>query len=113
MWHIMKIYAHHGFRESVPCLGCRGNSIKEYSLDYEAMNNDFTMRLGEKSRMQVVTRPKQNARRPAGTRTWTGRLRNRPHWQEPSAQPAPSSPLRDTPTPLFFEDAQELEFSGR
>jgi glucose-1-phosphate cytidylyltransferase len=49
LWHIMKIYAHHGFREFVLCLGYRGNTIKEYFLNYEAMNNDFTMRLGEKA----------------------------------------------------------------
>src|SRR5262249_14972560 len=40
LWHIMKTYAHHGFREFVLCLGYRGNVIKEYFLNYEAMNND-------------------------------------------------------------------------
>lgn len=49
LWHIMKMYAHHGFREFVICLGYRGNIIKEYFLNYEAMNNDFTICLGEKS----------------------------------------------------------------
>lgn len=46
LWHIMKAYAHHGFREFVLCLGYRGNMIKEYFLNYEAMNNDFTISLG-------------------------------------------------------------------
>ncbi len=46
LWHIMKSYAHHGFRDFVLCLGYRGRMIKEYFLDYEAMNNDFTIRLG-------------------------------------------------------------------
>ena len=46
LWHIMKLYAHHGFADFVICLGYRGNMIKEYFLNYEAMNNDFTMRLG-------------------------------------------------------------------
>ena len=46
LWHIMKIYAHYGFREFVLCLGYRGNMIKEYFLNYEAMNNDFTITLG-------------------------------------------------------------------
>jgi glucose-1-phosphate cytidylyltransferase len=49
LWHIMKIYAHYGFREFVLCLGYRGNSIKDYFLNYEAMNNDFSICLGEKS----------------------------------------------------------------
>ena len=47
LWHIMKIYAHHGFRDFVLCLGYRGNMIKEYFLNYEAMNNDFTVCLGQ------------------------------------------------------------------
>jgi len=48
LWHIMKTYAHYGFREFVLCLGYRGNMIKEYFLNYEAMNNDFTICLGQK-----------------------------------------------------------------
>jgi glucose-1-phosphate cytidylyltransferase len=52
LWHIMKTYAHHGFLEFVLCLGYRGNSIKEYFLNYEAMNNDFSIRLGDKSQIQ-------------------------------------------------------------
>ena len=43
IWHIMKIYAHYGFQNFIVCLGYRGNMIKEYFLNYEAMNNDFTI----------------------------------------------------------------------
>jgi glucose-1-phosphate cytidylyltransferase len=46
VWHIMKLFAHHGFRDFVLCLGYRGNMIKDYFLNYQAMNNDFTMCLG-------------------------------------------------------------------
>jgi glucose-1-phosphate cytidylyltransferase len=46
LWHIMKSYAYYSFREFVLCLGYRGNMIKEYFLNYEAMNNDFTICLG-------------------------------------------------------------------
>ena len=46
LWHIMKMYARHGFREFVLCLGYRGDMIKEYFLNYEAMSNDFTIMLG-------------------------------------------------------------------
>ena len=52
LWHIMKLYAHHGFRDFVLCLGYRGHMIKEYFLNYEAMNNDFTICLGRKSQIQ-------------------------------------------------------------
>src|SRR5712691_2644819 len=46
LWHIMKLFAHHGFHDFIMCLGYRGNMIKEYFLNYEAMNNDFTICLG-------------------------------------------------------------------
>ena len=52
LWHIMKMYAHHGFREFVLCLGYRGNMIKEYFLNYEAMNNDFTICLGQRNQIR-------------------------------------------------------------
>src|SRR5689334_708029 len=52
LWHIMKLYAHHGFRDFVLCLGYRGSMIKEYFLNYEAMNNDFTICLGKESRIE-------------------------------------------------------------
>jgi len=46
LWHIMKIYAHYGFDEFILCLGYKGRVIKEYFLNYEAMNSDFTLKLG-------------------------------------------------------------------
>jgi len=46
LWHIMKIYAHYGFGDFVLCLGYKGQMIKQYFLNYEAMNNDFTIQLG-------------------------------------------------------------------
>ena len=46
LWHIMKMYAAWGFEDFVLCLGYRGNMIKEYFLNYDAMNNDITIRLG-------------------------------------------------------------------
>jgi glucose-1-phosphate cytidylyltransferase len=52
LWHIMKFYAHYGFSDFVLCLGYRGNVIKEYFLNYEAMNNDFSICLGEKSQIE-------------------------------------------------------------
>ena len=51
LWHIMKQYAHYGFSDFVLCLGYRGNMIKQYFLDYEAMNNDFTVCLGQRHQM--------------------------------------------------------------
>ncbi len=51
LWHIMKRYAHYGLRDFVLCLGYRGQMIKEYFLNYEAMNNDFTICLGQQNRV--------------------------------------------------------------
>jgi glucose-1-phosphate cytidylyltransferase len=52
LWHIMKLYAHYGFQKFVLCLGYKGSVIKDYFLNYEAMNNDFTIRLGRQSQIQ-------------------------------------------------------------
>jgi glucose-1-phosphate cytidylyltransferase len=51
LWHVMKLYGHHGFFDFVLCLGYKGRMIKEYFLNYEAMNNDFTIRLGCESQI--------------------------------------------------------------
>lgn len=48
LWHIMKSYAHFGITDFVLCLGYRGDMIKDYFLNYEAANNDFTISLGSK-----------------------------------------------------------------
>jgi glucose-1-phosphate cytidylyltransferase len=54
LWHIMKMYAHYGMREFILCLGYRGNMIKDYFLNYEAMNNDFRISLGRKSHIEFM-----------------------------------------------------------
>ncbi len=48
LWHIMKVLGHQGLREFVLCLGYKGNLIKEYFLNYEAMTNDLEVQLGAK-----------------------------------------------------------------
>lgn len=45
LWHIMKIYAKHGFNEFVLALGYKGEVIKEYFLNYFAMTSDVTVEL--------------------------------------------------------------------
>lgn len=51
LWHIMKSYANDGFSDFVLCLGYKGVMIKEYFLNYRAMNNDFTISLGQTNRV--------------------------------------------------------------
>lgn len=52
LWHIMKIYAHYGFHRFVLALGYRGQMVKEYFLNYEAMNNNFTICLGQNAEIR-------------------------------------------------------------
>jgi glucose-1-phosphate cytidylyltransferase len=42
LWHIMKLYAHHGVREFIVCLGYKGYVIKEYFSNYFLHNSDVT-----------------------------------------------------------------------
>jgi glucose-1-phosphate cytidylyltransferase len=53
LWHIMKIYAHYGFNEFVLALGYKGESIRQYFLNYEAMTRDVTVRLGPPSQVTL------------------------------------------------------------
>ena len=45
LWHIMRTYSHHGFRNFVLCLGYKAEVIKSYFLNYPTMNSDFTIEL--------------------------------------------------------------------
>ncbi len=45
LWHIMNIYAHYGFKRFILCLGYKGDLIKNYFLNYSALNSDITLRL--------------------------------------------------------------------
>lgn len=46
LWHIMKYYAHFGHKEFVLCLGYKSRAIKDFFLNYDASQSDFTMGLG-------------------------------------------------------------------
>ena len=46
LWHIVKHYAHHGFTEFFVALGYKGEVIKQFFRDYEALDGDMTIRLG-------------------------------------------------------------------
>ena len=45
LWHIMRSYAHYGFRRFVLCLGYKAEVIKAYFLHYASMGSDFTVEL--------------------------------------------------------------------
>jgi glucose-1-phosphate cytidylyltransferase len=54
LWHIMKIFAHHGLKDFTLCLGYKGNLIKEYFLNYEAINNNLVVHLGARSAISYL-----------------------------------------------------------
>lgn len=45
LWHILNLYAAAGFNDFVVALGYKGESIKEYFLNWYALNNDLTIDL--------------------------------------------------------------------
>jgi glucose-1-phosphate cytidylyltransferase len=45
LWHIMNIYAAHGIKEFIVALGYKAEIIKEYFLNFYAINNDISVDL--------------------------------------------------------------------
>jgi len=45
LWHLMNIYAAHGFSEFIVALEYKGELIKEYFLNFYALNNDLSIDL--------------------------------------------------------------------
>ena len=52
LWHIMKNLAHFGITDFIVATGYKSDLIKEYFLNYEAWNNDFTIELGKKNSLR-------------------------------------------------------------
>src|ERR1700722_1833642 len=48
LWHVMKIFAAHGHTDFVICLGYKGDVIRDYFVNYEERNRDFTVTLGSR-----------------------------------------------------------------
>ncbi len=49
LWHILKIYSHHGINDFVICLGYKGYLIKEYFANYFLHRSDVTIDLRSNS----------------------------------------------------------------
>ncbi len=49
LWHIMNIYAAHDVTEFIVALGYKGEVIKDYFLNFYALNNDLTVQLSDGS----------------------------------------------------------------
>jgi glucose-1-phosphate cytidylyltransferase len=55
LWHILKLYSHHGINDFIVCLGYKGYVIKEYFANYFLHMSDVTFDLAQ-NRMEVRQR---------------------------------------------------------
>jgi len=53
LWHIMKTYAHHGFRDFIVCLGYKGEMIREYFVDFRVFSGDVVIDLAKGTHTHV------------------------------------------------------------
>ena len=52
LWHILKLYSHHGIHDFVICCGYKGYVIKEYFANYFLHSSDVTFHMAD-GRMEV------------------------------------------------------------
>lgn len=55
LWHIMKTYASHGYKEFILCLGYKGDMIKDYFRNYLWHTCDTTLTLGRQPALKFHT----------------------------------------------------------
>jgi glucose-1-phosphate cytidylyltransferase len=53
LWHIMKHYAHYGFKDFVLALGYKGDVIRNYFLNFYNYNSDFTVDLANNGNVVI------------------------------------------------------------
>lgn len=85
LWHIMNIYATHGVNEFIIALGYKAEVIKEYFLNFYALNNDISLDLeAGTTTIHAGNQPKWKVHLvDTGLYTQTGgRLRRLAHWLE-------------------------------
>jgi glucose-1-phosphate cytidylyltransferase len=51
LWHVMKIFAAFGHTHFILALGYQADALKRYFLEFDTMNRDFTIRLGDSCEM--------------------------------------------------------------
>jgi glucose-1-phosphate cytidylyltransferase len=56
IWHLMRYYAHFGYKEFILCLGYRADIIKNYFINYnEWLSNDFVLSGGNGNQPQMLS----------------------------------------------------------
>ena len=53
LWHLLRLYAQHGFRDFVLCLGYLADEIKRYFIERHWRENDFTLEVGAGGEYQI------------------------------------------------------------
>lgn len=53
LWHIMKHYAHYGYKDFVLALGYKGDVIRNYFLNFYNYNSDFTVDLANSGNIEI------------------------------------------------------------
>ena len=66
LWHLLKIYAHHGVNDFVLCLGYLGDTIKRYFVERHWLDHDFTLELSPSGETQLL----KHERSQAGNDDW-------------------------------------------
>ena len=61
LWHIMKMYSHHGINDFIICCGYKGYMIKEYFANYFLHNSDVTFDISQ-NKMKVHQNDSENWR---------------------------------------------------
>jgi glucose-1-phosphate cytidylyltransferase len=57
LWHIMKHYAHYGYKEFILALGYKGHVIRDYFLNYYNYNSDLTVDLSNGGIVKIHNHP--------------------------------------------------------
>ena len=67
LWHIMKMYAHAGFKDFVVALGYKGDYIKRWMLEYSSLQGDLTVSLKD-GKVDVLEGEREDWRSSSSTR---------------------------------------------
>lgn len=60
IWHVMRIFSVHGFNRFVLPLGFEAQQLKNYFLNYEAMNRNLTIRVGTQKSQVAYHGPEEH-----------------------------------------------------
>lgn len=61
LWHIMKIYDHHGIKDFIICAGHKQHIIKEYFFNYKLFSSDVTINTHEGFQTGITFHQKNQA----------------------------------------------------